>query len=512
MIFEDGVIKTPDLNYDEKCGGIGKVLFNFCKKYHDRIAVINTVNGEWDTYSDVLDKCMATASALRKRGFQPQDTIAMCSNKENINACIPLIAAQFLGCISFSVVTVNTEEENAEFFEQVSPKIVFTTVESKDMIARALKRAGIDVEIIMFGEQFEKNFLENKEEFVPIDIEDLSITSMIHFSSGSTGTPKAICLSHYYLLGLHICSDPEALTPIYYQFNNHPVGSVSLKYTRWYGIATTIDLIINILIGGCRLLRDKFYAQEFWKMTDKYHVTDVFLTPQECEELLESVKPEHLDTSSLSKISSGSYILSTDFINKLRELIPNVTICQTYGMTECGIVTSFNHHIPKSKEFLNLKPQSCGMPVDGLYYKVIDVETGKICGPNQHGELYLKGKKIFRSFYNKDASVSFDKEGFFMSGDLVYFDEDFCFYVVDRIKNNLRWNGHYVFLHRVEKVLLSHPAVKNAVAITIPHKGIGEKIMGVVQLKEGADNVTEEDIVNYVNSKVQDYESAKQTS
>ncbi|XP_066259737.1 probable 4-coumarate--CoA ligase 3 [Euwallacea similis] len=314
MIFEDGVIRTPDLKFDEKCGGIGKVLFDSCKKYYNRIAVINTVTEEWDTYSDLLIKCMGTASALRKRGLQPQNIIALCSNKENINASIPLIAAQFLGCISFSVDPCHTVEECAEFFEQVPPKIVFT--------------AG-----------FQKEFLENKEQFLPIDIKDLNTTSMIHFSSGSTGTPKAICLSHYYLLALEFC--------------------------------------------------------------------------------------------------------------------------QGFGAT--------------------------------------------VVGPNDH----QLNNQPMGSCYNKDASISFE-EGFFKSGDLVYFDEDFCLHILDRIKNVLRWNNRFVFLYHVERMLLSYPAVNNAIVIGIPHKREGERMMGVVQLKEDANVVTEEELTNYVNQRVEDHKRLRE--
>ncbi|XP_066261488.1 luciferin 4-monooxygenase-like [Euwallacea similis] len=512
MIFEDGVIRTPDLKFDEKCGGIGKVLFDSCRKYHNRIAVINNVTEEWDTYSDLLSKCMATASALRKRGLQPQNTIALCSNKENINANIPLIAAQFLGCISFSVDPSHTVEECAEFFEQVPPKIVFATAQSKDMISKALKRLGIDAEIIVFGEQFKKEFLDNKEQFLPIDIKDLYTTSMIHFSSGTTGTPKAICLSHYYLFALEFCLGlgPTVVGPNHHQLNNHPMGSVSLKYTNWYWVSSTIDLVTNILAGGCRLLRDRFDAQEFWRSTDKYRVTDVFLMPLQCVELSESVKPEDVDISSLFRITTGSYILHNDFIYKLKEIMPNVIIGQSYGMTECGEVTSFSPYSSKSKDLQRLKPNFCGMPVEGLHYKVIDVETRKKCGPNQQGELYLKGKKIFRCFYNKDASISFDEEGFFKTGDLVYFDEDFCFYIMDRIKNVLRWNDRFVFLYHVERVLLNHPAVNNAIVIGIPHKREGERMMGVVQLKKDADVVTEEELTNYVNQRVEDHKRLRE--
>ncbi|XP_066154288.1 luciferin 4-monooxygenase-like isoform X2 [Euwallacea fornicatus] len=510
MIFEDGIIRTPDLKFDEKCGGIGKVLYEYCKIYHNRTAVINTVTDEWDTYSGLLSKCMATASALRKRGLQPQNIIALCSNNENINASIPLIAAQFLGCISFSVDPGHTVEECAEFFEQIPPKIVFTTAQSKDVISKALKRLGIDVEIIVFGEQFKKEFLENKEQFLPIDIEDLSTTSMIHFSSGSTGTPKAICLSHYYFLALQVHRKAKEVEPNHHQLNNHPLSSMSLKYTNWYWVSSTMDLIINISIGGCRLLRDQFDPQEFWRSIEKYRVTDVFLVPLQCLNLSESVKPENLDVSSLLSIIIGSYMVHNDIIYKLREMLPNAIISHLYGMTECGVVTLFKPFITKSKELLTLKPHSCGNPVNGLYYKVIDLETGKKCGPNQQGEFYLKGTKIFRCFYNKDASVSFDEEGFFKSGDLVYFDEDFCFYILDRIKNVLRWNDHTIFLYHVERVLLSHPAVNNAIVIGIPNKREGERMMGVVQLKEDADVVTEEELVNYVNQRVEDHKRLRE--
>lgn len=79
------------------------------------------------------------------------------------------------------------------------------------------------------------------------------------------------------------------------------------------------------------------------------------------------------------------------------------------------------------------------------------METGKNCGPNQPGELYLKGKKLLNGFYNKDSSSIFDEEGFMRSSDLVYYDDDCCFFVLDRIKSVLRYNIFNILYRMIEE-------------------------------------------------------------
>lgn len=110
-------------------------------------------------------------------------------------------------------------------------------------------------------------------------------------------------------------------------------------------------------------------------------------------------------------------------------------------------------------------------------------------------------------YLNIDSTDCWDEEGFLKTEDIMYFDEDLCFYFVDRVKDMFKYKSTYVFPTFIEEVLTEHPAVSSAAVVGIPHKVDGYQAMGFVKLKneflEGND-VNEKDILKFVDEKVND--------
>jgi 4-coumarate--CoA ligase len=103
-------------------------------------------------------------------------------------------------------------------------------------------------------------------------------------------------------------------------------------------------------------------------------------------------------------------------------------------------------------------------------------------------------------YFNADSSESFDEDGWLKTGDIVYYDEDYCFYVVDRIKEAFKYQGWFIAPLVLENELLKHPAVKLAVVIGVP-KDDGYHPMGLVVVREGFD-VSEKEIEKFVEERV----------
>lgn len=106
-------------------------------------------------------------------------------------------------------------------------------------------------------------------------------------------------------------------------------------------------------------------------------------------------------------------------------------------------------------------------------------------------------------YLHMDSSFAFDSEGFYKTGDLGYIDADNCLFIVGRIKEILKYKGYHVSPEYIEKVLLKHGAVKEAVVFGIPHKTDGDLPMGLVVVDEQS-NVTPDDIQQFVNERVID--------
>lgn len=97
--------------------------------------------------------------------------------------------------------------------------------------------------------------------------------------------------------------------------------------------------------------------------------------------------------------------------------------------------------------------------------QVVDPDTEEIRGPNEEGELRVKGLSIMNGYYNRDCSNRYDKDGWFRTGDVVRYDENCFFYVVDRVKEMLKYRGWHIPPAILELELSHHPAVKQSVVI-----------------------------------------------
>lgn len=105
-------------------------------------------------------------------------------------------------------------------------------------------------------------------------------------------------------------------------------------------------------------------------------------------------------------------------------------------------------------------------------------------------------------YHNLDSSMAFDEDGFFKTGDVAYYDEEFCFFIVDRIKEMLKYRSWHVAPAMLEEILLTHPVISAAVVVGVPDEEDGEHPMACVILKEGVKNVTQSEIREYVDERV----------
>lgn len=110
-------------------------------------------------------------------------------------------------------------------------------------------------------------------------------------------------------------------------------------------------------------------------------------------------------------------------------------------MTELAIVSTIT---PPNEQ----RPGSVGKVFPDMEVKVRDPETGKSLGPNQVGEMCFRGNMVMKGYYkNEEATQScFDKDGFFCTGDLAYYDDEQYFYLVDRLKELIKYKGFQVNL------------------------------------------------------------------
>ncbi|KAG0436405.1 hypothetical protein HPB47_017960 [Ixodes persulcatus] len=149
-----------------------------------------------------------------------------------------------------------------------------------------------------------------------------------------------------------------------------------------------------------------------------------------------------------------------------------------YGTTELSNVISW---MPRD----TMEHKTIGFPAPDVQMKAVDIDTGKVLGPKEHGELWVKSPTNMRAYHNNpDATAEvITPDGWLRTGDIVYYDETGRFYIVERIKQFFHCMDRQVAQSEIEAVLLSHEGVEEAAVIDVPHPEYGDVAKAFVVLK-----------------------------
>lgn len=131
--------------------------------------------------------------------------------------------------------------------------------------------------------------------------------------------------------------------------------------------------------------------------------------------------------------------------------------------------------------------------------RIRDPDTGKSLGPNQAGEVCFKGPLVVPGYYKNYTATKemFDEEGWLLTGDIAYYDDDGYVYIVDRLKELIKCNAFQVTPAELEALLLKHPQIKDAAVIGIPHPEAGEVPFAYI-VKQPNTTLKEEDVVKFI--------------
>jgi long-chain acyl-CoA synthetase len=219
-------------------------------------------------------------------------------------------------------------------------------------------------------------------------------------------------------------------------------------------------------------------------LIEREKITTVAGVPTVVRSLLEAAGADQRDLTSLAGVASGGAPVPPDLITRIdNDFASRVSPGNGYGLTETTSAVVANG----GREYVQ-KPDSVGRPVVVADVRIVSPDSGDDVPRGEIGEVWVKGPNVVRGYWNKeDATAAAFTDGWFHSGDLGYFDEDGCLYVVDRMKDVIIRGGENVYSAEVEAVLFEHPAVADVALIGIPHRSLGEEVGAVVVRREGTD-------------------------
>jgi long-chain acyl-CoA synthetase len=297
------------------------------------------------------------------------------------------------------------------------------------------------------------------------------------YTGGTTGRSKGVMLSHANLYFAGKAGQEAAYVP---GVNR---GLATLPLSHSYGLLTTIAAMHSPERGVAVLLR-WFDATKFLELIGEHRLQQSAVVPSMLQILLS--KPiEDYDLSSLRYLTCGAAPLAREVADEFRRRVPSASIRQGYGLTETAALVATN---PAGRE----KPGSVGLPVPGSDVRIVDDEGAEL-PPGEVGEICSRSPGVMLGYWRSPETTAESlHDGWLLTGDMGYLDEEGYLFIVDRKKDLIIRGGFNVYPRDVEDALLEHPAVEMAGVVGKPDAVHGEEVVAFVSLRDDASLSPEE--------------------
>ena len=452
-------------------------------------ALIDGPSGRTITYGDLAGAVRAVGAGLTSKGFTKGDCFAIyMPNVPEYAVAFHGVAA--IGGITTTVNPLYTADELAFQLKDSNSKFLLTIPLFLDKATEAAGKSGVE-EIFVLGDESGAtpvtDLLSAGTEVPDVSIDVHNDIAVLPYSSGTTGFPKGVMLSHHNLvsnicqfLGAQGIGEEDAVIGV-------------LPFFHIYGMTVIMN---GGLRGGATIITmPRFDLEEYLDLSQKHKVTRAYLVPPVILALAKHPIVDNYDLSSLQTIMSGAAPLGGDLAATAADRL-GCFVMQGYGLTETSPVT---HVVPEDPS--KNKPGSIGPPIPNTECIVVDVTTGKEVAADELGEVWIRGPQVMKGYLNNDAATrhTIDDDGWLHSGDIGRVDADGYFFLVDRLKELIKYKGMQVAPAELEAVLLTHPQISDAAVIPIADEEAGEIPKAFVVLSE---QVSSDDIMAFVAERV----------
>ncbi len=314
-------------------------------------------------------------------------------------------------------------------------------------------------------------------------------TAVLVYTSGTTGKPKGAELTHFQLY--MNCTVAGGL----FGARNDDVVLAVLPFFHVFGLSSVINVFVRY--GGCLSILPRFQPSAVLDAIEADRCTVIGGVPT----MLHALAQQDIagrDLSALRVAVSGGASLPEDVMRTFEDKY-GIEVLEGYGMTETASSCSFNR--PGDRKVLSI-----GKPLWGVRMRVADSSGQPLPPGREHiGEILIRGHNVMKGYLGRpEATAETLRGGWLHSGDLGYVDEDGFYFIVDRTKDLVIRGGYNVYPREIEEVLYAHPAILEAAVIGKPDERLGEEVVAVVVLREGA-SASAEEIIAYTRERLAAY-------
>lgn len=343
---------------------------------------------------------------------------------------------------------------------------------------------------------FTKLLKQHDSKEIAVEIDPQEDLALLQYTGGTTGVAKGVKLTHMNL----VSNTTQCIRWMYKIDHGNEVLLCALPFFHVYGM--TVGMNFSVMDRSKMVILPKFDTKQTLEAIEKQKASIFPGAPTMYIGLINDPDVGKYDLSSIEICISGSAPLPLEVQQRFEKLTGG-KLSEGFGLTESSPVTHFNLMWGK-------RPSgSIGLPWPDTDVAILSAETGEPAEAGEVGELMIKGPQVMKGYWHRpeETNATFH-EGWLLTGDMGYMDEEGFFYIVDRKKDMIIAGGFNIYPREIEEVLFEHPAVQEAVAVGVPDPYRGETVKVFIVKREGHD-VSEQDLNAFCRERLSAYKVPK---
>lgn len=439
-------------------------------------------------------RCRLVAGALSAAGVGKDSRVAWLS-KNHVAGFELWFAANMLGATFVPLNWRLAPDELAFIIADAEAPLLFTSAEYEDAARQASRDLDVNIVILDGAQDWAQEATPLTEAPHIGDAEDISLQL---YTSGTTGKPKGAMLSHRALIGAR----PLWRDIDWYRWDDGDAGLLAMPMFHIGGMGWALMAFDS---GRPNIILPEFDVETILTLIDTRAFTKTFLVPAALQLLIDHPRADGIDFSGLKTVLYGASPMPLAVLDHAMRRL-QCDFAQQYGMTETsGTVVALapKDHVPG-----NPRLTSAGQALPGVELEIRDAAGAPL--PAGHtGQIAIRTMLNLSGYWRRpDASAeAIDTDGWLLTGDAGYLDEDGYLFVRDRLNDMIISGGENVYPAEVESVLSGHPAIAEAAIVGMPDARWGEAVTAAVVLRDTS--VADADILSWMRGRIAAYKIPK---
>ncbi|WP_062645426.1 4-coumarate--CoA ligase family protein [Streptomyces maremycinicus] len=468
-------------------------------------ALVDGTDGTTLTYDQVDRFHRRVSAAFAEAGVRKGDVLALHS-PNTVAFPLAFYAATRAGATVTTVHPLATAEEFAKQLGDSAARWIVTVSPLLQTARRAAELAGGVEEIFVCdtaaGHRSLVDMLGSAAPEPHVDIDPVEDVAALPYSSGTTGVPKGVMLTHR-----QIATNLAQLRSVMSAGPGDRILAV-LPFFHIYGLTALMNAPLRQ--GATVVVLPRFDLESFLAAIQDHRITGLYVAPPIVLALAKHPAVARYDLSSLRYVVSAAAPLDAALAAACAERLNLPPVGQAYGMTELSPGT----HVVPLDAMRDAPAGTVGKLIAGTEMRIVSLDDpGKDLEAGEAGEILIRGPQIMKGYLGRpDATADMiDGDGWLHTGDVGRVDADGWLFVVDRVKELIKYKGFQVAPAELEALLLTHPGIADAAVIGVYDDG-NEVPHAYLVRQPTSPDLSEGEIAMYVAERVAPYKRVRRVT